>query len=145
MSAALVDSAGCMQAAAPQACAAPPFDGAAELGLRELHEFGKNYEVFEVVVKLDGCIFYRTDDTSVLGRTQIDVAPKPVAPGAHDLELFTRFRSGPSADMHDYEWYEVQHIHLTLAETGTRTFVVRRSEVMHRDPRKRMQTDMSLE
>jgi hypothetical protein len=37
--------AGCVQAAAPQACQMPQSGDAAALGLRELHEFGKNYEV----------------------------------------------------------------------------------------------------
>jgi hypothetical protein len=138
-------SAGCFQAATTKACLVPSTADAAQLGIQELHEFGKNYEVFQLVVKLDGCLFFQTDDTAVLGRPQVDVEPKPVGSGSHDLELFTKFRSGPSADMHDYEWIEVQHVHLELASGSSKTLVIRRSEVLNRDPRKRMQTDTSLQ
>ena len=142
----LLATSGCMQAGTPQACSVPPSTGAAELGIRELHEFGKNYEVFEVVVKLDGCMFFRTEDTSVLGRPQVDIAPLPVTAGVHAVEIYTKFRSGPSADMHDYEWYEVEHLqNLELTANASRTLIIRRSEVVNRDPRKRMQTDISVE
>jgi hypothetical protein len=47
--------------------------------------------------------------------------------------------------MHDYEWIDVRTMRIELSANATRTLVIRRSEVMNRDPRKRMQSDVSLE
>jgi hypothetical protein len=137
--------AGCVQAGSTKACSVAPSSDAAQLGFRELHSFGKNYEVFQITVKLDDCMLFQSEDTSVLDQPEFDLPPKPLAAGAHTLQIFTKFKSGFSADMHDYEWIDVRSMRIVLSANATRTLVIRRSEVMNRDPRQRMQSDISLE
>jgi hypothetical protein len=141
----LVAGAGCVQAGSTQVCSVAPSSDAAQLGFRELHSFGKNYEVFQITVKLDDCMLFQSEDTSVLDQPEFKLPPKPLAAGAHTLQIFTKFKSGFSADMHDYEWIDVRTMRIELSANATRTLVIRRSEVMNRDPRKRMQSDVSLE
>ena len=141
----LVAGAGCVQAGSTQACSVAPSSDAAQLGFRELHSFGKNYEVFQITVKLDDCLLFQSEDTSVLDQPEFNLPPKPLAAGARTLQIFTKFKSGFSADMHDYEWIDVRTMRIELSADATRTLVIRRSEVMNRDPRKRMQSDVSLE
>jgi len=136
--------AGCVQAGSTKACSVAPSSDAAQLGFRELHSFGKNYEVFQITVKLDDCMLFQSEDTSVLDQPEFDLPPKPLAAGAHTLQIFTKFKSGFSADMHDYEWIDVRSMRIVLSANATRTLVIRRSEVMNRDPRQRMQSDISL-
>jgi hypothetical protein len=136
---------GCVQAGSPQVCSVAPGNDAAQLGFRELHSFGKNYEVFQLMVKLDDCVLFQSEDTSVLDQPEFNLPPKPLAAGVHQLQIVTKFKSGFSADMHDYEWFEVRSMRIELSANATRTLVVRRTEVMNRDPRKRMQSDIVLE
>lgn len=141
----LATSVGCVQAESTQVCSVPPSSNAAQLGFRELHSFGKNYEVFQLMVKLDDCVLFQSEDTSVLDQPEFSLPPKPVAAGPHKLQVVTKFKSGFSADMHDYEWFEVRTMRIALEANAKGTVVVRRTEVMHRDPRKRMQSDIALE
>jgi hypothetical protein len=117
----------------------------ATLAIRDQREFGKNYELFGLTIMVDGCLFYNSEDTRVLDQPSMTVAAQPITSGIHRIEIVSRYRSGFTAQMHDYDWWARSQGQMQITAGSTQTLVIRRTEVMHRDPRQRMQTDISFE
>ena len=120
-------------------CPVPPYGTPqAKLMIRESHEFGADYDVLSVTYYLDDCIIEQSNDTALLHKATVDFSPRAVAPGSRQFRYAIKFRSGFSADMHDYEWGASGGAPLDVPEDGTVIVTVRMFEQKEANPRDRM-------
>src|SRR5258708_36328025 len=71
--------AGCVTARVPQECAAPTSREQAPLGIHQFNDFGKDYEFFTLVILIDGCVFFHSEDGSLLQRAGFRVPARALA------------------------------------------------------------------
>jgi hypothetical protein len=135
--------AGCVSANAPQNCA-PDETYGTTLAIEDAHDLSNHYDVFALTVKVDGCIFFQTEDTSLLSKPVLDIPARPVSFGPHTIEIASQYRSGFGADMHDYEWWMRGTLQAEFQSGHAHTLVIHRSEIMNRDPRQRVQTNITV-
>jgi hypothetical protein len=134
---------GCVRANAPSNCAPDDVSGTT-LAVHDVHELSNHYDVFALQVIIDGCLFFHTEDTSLLTKPELSIPPRPVSPGPHTIEIASQYRSGFGADMHDYEWWLRGTMQAQFEGGHPYTLLIQRTEVMHKDPRQRVVTNVSV-
>ncbi len=137
--------AGCAEGGGGAMCPVPPPESeASELTLEQANDFGRNYEIFELMYKLDDCTLYHSRDTAVLRKPTLDLGKHVVPAGPHKLSILVRFRSDFGADMHDYEWWWRGGNQLELPSNERLLGQVRFFEQEDADPRARMRMDVKF-
>jgi hypothetical protein len=135
--------AGCVNANVPQSCAPGESDGTT-LAIEDAHELSNHYDVYALMVKVDGCVFFQTQDTALLSHPVVDIPARPVSSGPHTIEIASEYRSGFGADMHDYDWWMRGKLEAEFESGHAHTLIIRRSEIMKRDPRERVHTNITV-
>ncbi len=134
---------GCAEGGGGNLCPIPDTESA-ELTLEQANDFGRNYEIFELMYKLDDCNLYQSRDTAVLRKPTVDLGKHVVPAGPHKLQVLVRFRSDFGADMHGYEWWWRGGNELELPADERLLGQVRFFEQEDADPRDRMRMDMKF-
>ncbi|HEV8247204.1 MAG TPA: hypothetical protein VGP93_15610 [Polyangiaceae bacterium] len=122
----------------------PPGTSSSELEITELHDFGRDFEVFDLTYKLDDCALFRSRDTVVLRKEKVDVGKHVVPAGEHQLKVLVQFRSDFGADMHHYEWWSTYGGAVTLPPDGRLAAQARFYEEEAADPRQRMRFELAF-
>jgi hypothetical protein len=113
------------------------------LAIREVHDFGRSYEVYDATYFLDDCLFYQTGDTALLRKPEITLPTRAVPAGKHELRLSFKLRSDFQSNMKGWEWYTRLQAPLDVDEDTEQRLVVRLREEGEGDPRERLK--LSLE
>jgi hypothetical protein len=138
-------SVACVEGRVPQECAAPTSREQAPLGIHQFNDFAKDYEFFTLVIVIDGCVFFHSEDGSLLQRAEFRVPARAVAAGQHMLTFQAQVRSGFSADMHNYTWYMHGERAVVIAPDAPQDLVIQVNEIMRKDPRHRLQIQLRVE
>ena len=110
----------------------------ATLTVRETHEFGADYDVLSVTYYVDDCILLQSEDTALLRKPAVDFEPRKVPAGSRRFRYAIKYKSGFSADMHDYWWGLSGEAPLEVPEGTTVTLTLRMFEHKEADPRDRV-------
>jgi hypothetical protein len=113
------------------------------LVIHETHEFGQNYNVLSSTYSFDDCVLLRSDDSALLRKPAVVFEPRKVAAGSHAIRFVIKFRSGFSADMHDYTWDMGGTVPIDVPESATSSVTLRMYEDEQADPRDRMRVEIT--
>jgi len=123
----------------------PPGSETGSLTIEHVHEFGRNYEIFDVSYKIDDCVLLRATDTSELRKDRVELGTYPVLAGFHQIQLTTQFRSDFIGQGTGYVWAGRIGSEIEVPANGHLKLIARYYEEPAADPRYRMHTAISVE
>ena len=136
----------CLAACAPERTYCPlprPQTPQGSLAVREVHDFGRSYEVQEATYFLDDCLFFQSGDTALLRKAEFTLPTRAVPAGKHELRLSFKLRADFESNMQGWWWGRGLQAPVDIEEGAEQRLVVRLREEGQGDPRERLK--LSLE